>query len=227
MTDSVSVLVIFGSYFLFIPGTVLGDCAFLRILPFPLACPLCWHVVACSSLLWPFKSPHAWTLFFWPTLALWDSPTCWDASCRIVWRSHVLVSTLGLFSVQEDYSCITMNILGCACVHLGTPESVGTVPRSRTTGSWKCHGLDLLRRHQAHAQRVPSELRSASRVWAFQGLCLPANTWRRLFLWFVSLMLVFPPFLSSSFVCQRNTLCVISLLTRDVENFSKSCWPLR
>ena len=42
------------SYFLFLPGSVLEGFTFLRICPFPPGCPFCWHIVACSSLLWSF-----------------------------------------------------------------------------------------------------------------------------------------------------------------------------
>ena len=37
------------SYFLFLLGSALGDCNFLRICPFPPDCPLYWHTVACSK----------------------------------------------------------------------------------------------------------------------------------------------------------------------------------
>ena len=44
------------SYFLFIPGSVLGDCIFLRICPFLLGCSLYLHIIACSKsslmILW-------------------------------------------------------------------------------------------------------------------------------------------------------------------------------
>ena len=45
VTDSILVHVIDLSYFLFLPGSVLGDCTFLRIYPFLPSCPIYWPVV--------------------------------------------------------------------------------------------------------------------------------------------------------------------------------------
>ena len=44
-------LPIFCSCFLFLPGSVLEGCTFLRICPFLPGCPFYWHIVTCSSLL--------------------------------------------------------------------------------------------------------------------------------------------------------------------------------
>ena len=38
--------------FLFLPGSVLESCTFLRICPFLPRCPFYWHIDADSSLLW-------------------------------------------------------------------------------------------------------------------------------------------------------------------------------
>ena len=40
------------SYYLFLPGSVLEACTFIRISPFLPGCPFDWHIVACISLLW-------------------------------------------------------------------------------------------------------------------------------------------------------------------------------
>ena len=40
--------------FLFLPGSVLEGCAFLRIFPFLPGFPFYWHIVACSNLSWFF-----------------------------------------------------------------------------------------------------------------------------------------------------------------------------
>ena len=42
------------SYFLFLPGSVFGDCTSLRICPILLGCPFYWQIVAYSSLLRAF-----------------------------------------------------------------------------------------------------------------------------------------------------------------------------
>ena len=49
-------------YFLFLPGSVLGECTFLRICPFLQGCPFYWHIVACSSLLYSFV--FLWCLLY-------------------------------------------------------------------------------------------------------------------------------------------------------------------
>ena len=63
-------------YSLFLIGSVLDDCTFLRICPFPLVCPFYWHIVACSSFLWSFVFPwyclyhllfHFWFYWFEPS----------------------------------------------------------------------------------------------------------------------------------------------------------------
>ena len=43
------------SYFQFLPGSVLEGCAFLRICPFILGCPFCWHIVVGSILYTEIK----------------------------------------------------------------------------------------------------------------------------------------------------------------------------
>ena len=42
------------SYYLFLPGSVLEACTFIRIFPFLPGCPFYWHIVADSSLLQSF-----------------------------------------------------------------------------------------------------------------------------------------------------------------------------
>ena len=42
------------SYFLFLPGSVLEGCTFVRICPFLLGCSFYWHIVAYNTLLWSF-----------------------------------------------------------------------------------------------------------------------------------------------------------------------------
>ena len=42
------------SYFLFLPGSVLEGCTFVRICSFLLGCLFYWHIVVCSGLLWSF-----------------------------------------------------------------------------------------------------------------------------------------------------------------------------
>jgi len=39
---------------LFLPGSVLESCTFLRICPFLPSCPFYWHIIADNSLLWSF-----------------------------------------------------------------------------------------------------------------------------------------------------------------------------
>ena len=59
------------SYFLFLPGSVLGDSTFLRIRPCLLGCPFYWHTVAwcslltilCISVVSVVTSFHFW--FYW------------------------------------------------------------------------------------------------------------------------------------------------------------------
>ena len=53
-------------YFLFLPGSVMEGCAFLRICPFLPGCPFSWHIVPCSNLLWPlyFCSVSCYFSFF-------------------------------------------------------------------------------------------------------------------------------------------------------------------
>ena len=53
ITVSISVLVVVCSYFLFVLGSVLGDCTFLRICLFLPGCPFYWHIVADGSVLRP------------------------------------------------------------------------------------------------------------------------------------------------------------------------------
>ena len=49
--DSVFLVVIGLFDFLLLPDLVLVDCMFLRIFPFLLGCPICWHIVTHSSPL--------------------------------------------------------------------------------------------------------------------------------------------------------------------------------
>ena len=39
------------SYFLFLLGSALEVCTFVRICPFLIGCPFYWHIVVCNSLL--------------------------------------------------------------------------------------------------------------------------------------------------------------------------------
>ena len=50
--DSVPLLVIICSYFLFLPDSVLADCTFLGVYPFLLSCPFYWFVIVHSNHLW-------------------------------------------------------------------------------------------------------------------------------------------------------------------------------
>lgn len=58
------------SYFLFLPGSVWGYCTFLRICPFLLGCPFCWHlVILCISVLSVVTSPFTFLI-----LLIWTLP---------------------------------------------------------------------------------------------------------------------------------------------------------
>ena len=54
LTDSILLLTVVCSYFIFLPGSVLRDCTFLGICLFVLGCSFYWHIVVCISLLWSF-----------------------------------------------------------------------------------------------------------------------------------------------------------------------------
>ena len=53
------------SQFLFLPGSVLEGCTFVRFCPFLPGCPFYWHIITYSSLLWSLyvepKIWHKWT----------------------------------------------------------------------------------------------------------------------------------------------------------------------
>ena len=75
-------------YFLFLPGSVLGDYTFLRIYPFIPECPFCWHTVACSSILQSFcwlKKMHNLrdANFLWGN----RKTEAWEAAPQIVLRN--------------------------------------------------------------------------------------------------------------------------------------------
>ena len=57
-------------YFLFLPGSVLGDCTFLRICPFLLDCPFYWHIIACVSVVSIVTSPFSFLILLILALSL-------------------------------------------------------------------------------------------------------------------------------------------------------------
>ena len=116
------------SCYLFLTGSILEACTFIRIFPFLPGCPFYWHIVACSSLLW--FSVFLWfqlyhLLFSFLILLIWVLSFFLDEPVVVQWQNHVqffVTPLAAAFQASLSFT-ISLSLLKLMSVELVMPSN--------------------------------------------------------------------------------------------------------